>query len=138
MSGLSSILSSTLKRTEMNCMRLSSDIISQHLVDPSSILSAATLTSVCHSLLKTNGLSESLIVSLLQEVQTHNSLDYLQAVVVDVIEDLQELENSRQEEKGKVAKDSSVELQQSDASRSVRVLQALLVSVSSKRVCFYW
>lgn len=119
-------------------MRLSSDIISQHLVDPSSILSAATLTSVCHSLLKTNGLSESLIVSLLQEVQTHNSLDYLQQVVVDVIEDLQELENSRQEEKGKVAKDSSVELKQSDASRSVRVLQALLVSVSSKSVCFYW
>lgn len=105
-------------------------------MDPTSILSAGTLTSVCYCLFETDRLPESLIVSLLQEVQTHNSLDYLQQIVVDVIEDLQEVENSRNEEKGKVTEDSPVEAPQPGVSRPRIILRALLVSTSSEGLDF--
>ncbi|KAJ9104267.1 hypothetical protein QFC19_004084, partial [Naganishia cerealis] len=105
-----------------------SDIISQNLVDPTSTLSAATLTTVFRRLFETEILPEASIISLLTEVQTHNSLEYLQQVVVDVVEDLQELESSRKEEKGKITIDSVAEITQQDTGRGTRILKSLLES----------
>jgi hypothetical protein len=74
-------------------------------------------------------LPEAAVVSLIQEINAHNSVDYLRQIFVDVAEDLQEQTNSRAEEQAKLTKALESDLPPNTVTeRSIRILRACLVS----------
>lgn len=82
-----------------------------------------------HSLLEKESLSEAVLVSLLQEVNAHNSVDYLRQILVDVAEDLQEQTSCRAAEQASLTKASESDLSPSSVTeRPIRILRAFIVS----------
>ena len=112
---------------DQNCQR--SELISSNLVDAASTLSAATLTTILRYLAEKESLPEVALVSLLQDVNMHNSADYFRQILVDVVEDLQEQTISRAEELTSLTKaaDSTIP-STSSAQRPASILRACLVS----------
>lgn len=98
-------------------------------MDATSTISAAILTTVLQSLAGREVLPEAAVVSLIQEVNAHNSADYLRQILVDVAEDLQEQSSSRVEEQAKLTKDLESNLPpRTVTERPIRILRAFLVS----------
>lgn len=115
------------------CQR--SDLISSNLVDATSTVSAAILTTILRSLVEKESLPEAALVSLLQDVNTHNCADYFRQILVDVAEDLQEQTISRAEELTSLTKAAeSTRPSSSSAQRPASILRACLVSGRVRQV----
>lgn len=97
-------------------------------MDPTSPVSAAVLSTVLQLLFQKEALQEAAVAALLQQINAHNSVDYLQQLLVDVIEDQQERAVQRHEEQANLSKASGSEEQTLlVTARPLNLLQQFLV-----------
>lgn len=79
-------------------------------------------------LFQKEALQEAAVVALIQQINAHNSVDYLQQILVDVIEDLQERAVQRHEEQTNLSNVSGSEGQPSTVTaRPLKLLREFLV-----------